>query len=117
MIASPWTPERVEKIVHLWVNEAKSGQQIANILGDTTRHAVINKLHSLGVYRGRDVSVNEVLSSLGIEPENGVTIEELTSRHCRFPLWRLDDTEKRYCGKKRVAGSPYCEEHARLAKK
>lgn len=117
MNASPWTPNRVEKIIHLWIEEKKSGQKIANILGDTTRHAVINKLHSLGVYRGRDISVTEVLATIGIEPEGGVPIEELKERHCRFPLWGLNDTEKFYCGKKRKPGSSYCEKHSKLTTK
>lgn len=118
MNASPWTPDRVEKIVYLWIKEKKSGQQIANILGNTTRHAVINKLHSLGVYRGQDVSVEDVLISLGIEPENGVLFEELTSRHCRYPLWGLNDTEnKRYCGRRRKPGSSYCDKHSKLTTK
>ena len=41
-----WTPEREEKLRQLW-KKGHSGSQIARILGDTTRNAVIGKAHRL----------------------------------------------------------------------
>ena len=41
-----WTPERERKLKELW-KKGRSGSQIANILGGTTRNAVIGKAHRL----------------------------------------------------------------------
>ena len=41
-----WTPEREEKLRKLW-KKGHSGSEIAMMLGDTTRNAVIGKAHRL----------------------------------------------------------------------
>ena len=41
-----WTPEKVEKLRRLW-KKGHSGSEIARMLGDTTRNAVIGKAHRL----------------------------------------------------------------------
>ena len=41
-----WTPEKVEKLKNLWT-KGNTASQIAEILGDTTRNAVIGKAHRL----------------------------------------------------------------------
>ena len=41
-----WTPKREEKLRELW-KIGHSASQIASILGDTTRNAVIGKAHRL----------------------------------------------------------------------
>ena len=41
-----WTPEREEKLKDLW-KKGHSGSEIASILGNTTRNAVIGKAHRL----------------------------------------------------------------------
>ena len=41
-----WTPEREEKLKELW-KKGHSASQIASLLGDTTRNAVIGKAHRL----------------------------------------------------------------------
>ena len=41
-----WTPEKEQKLRELW-KKGHSGSQIANMLGDTTRNAVIGKAHRL----------------------------------------------------------------------
>ena len=43
-----WTSEREEKLKQLW-KKGHSGSEIANILGDTTRNAVIGKAHRLNL--------------------------------------------------------------------
>ena len=43
-----WTPEREQKLKELW-KKGHSGSQIAAILGDTTRNAVIGKAHRLNL--------------------------------------------------------------------
>ena len=41
-----WTPEKETKLRELW-KKGHSGSEIAKLLGDTTRNAVIGKAHRL----------------------------------------------------------------------
>ena len=43
-----WTPEKEEKLKDLW-KKGHTASQIANLLGDTTRNAVIGKAHRLNL--------------------------------------------------------------------
>ena len=43
-----WTKEREEKLKDLW-KKGHSASQIANMLGETTRNAVIGKAHRLNL--------------------------------------------------------------------
>ena len=43
-----WTPEREEKLRELW-KKGHTASQIAGMLGDTTRNAVIGKAHRLNL--------------------------------------------------------------------
>jgi hypothetical protein len=46
----------------------------------------------------------------------GVTLMELTSRTCRWPLWgRERFPERYYCGAAVAAGGVYCPVHCMLA--
>lgn len=109
-----WTPERTAEAARLWVDENKTGGEIAKILGGVTRHAVINKLRWLGITR----------SSATAEPRRSkrradfVMFEDMKSYHCRFPLWGHKERPNfKYCGKRKIEGSPYCREHTELARK
>ena len=43
-----WTDEKVEKLKELW-KKGHTASQIAEVLGDTTRNAVIGKAHRLNL--------------------------------------------------------------------
>ena len=43
-----WTNEKVEKLKELW-SKGHTASQIAGMLGDTTRNAVIGKAHRLNL--------------------------------------------------------------------
>ena len=43
-----WTPERVSKLKELW-GKGNTASQIAEIIGDVTRNAVIGKAHRLNL--------------------------------------------------------------------
>ena len=43
-----WSPEKEEKLRELW-KKGHSASQIAGMLGDTTRNAVIGKAHRLNL--------------------------------------------------------------------
>lgn len=44
-----------------------------------------------------------------------VTLMQLKARHCRWPLGDPRKPEFRFCGDARIAASPYCEHHRKLA--
>ena len=43
-----WTPDREKKLKDLW-KKGHTASQIASIIGDTTRNAVIGKAHRLNL--------------------------------------------------------------------
>ena len=43
-----WTEEKVQKLKELW-SKGHTASQIAEVLGDTTRNAVIGKAHRLNL--------------------------------------------------------------------
>lgn len=53
-----WTDERIETLKKLW-SEGKSASEIADVLGDVTRNAVIGKAHRLGL-SGRPSPIKKV---------------------------------------------------------
>jgi len=56
-----WTEERVTLLTQLWGN-GKSASEIAEIIGDVTRNAVIGKAHRLGL-SGRPSPIKKVAPS------------------------------------------------------
>lgn len=47
-----WTRQRIEKLARLWATEA-SASQIADLIGGTTRNAVIGKAYRLHLVKRR----------------------------------------------------------------
>lgn len=48
---STWTEDRVKTLVRMWKKEKSTAGQIAEVLGGTTRNAVIGKIHRMGLSR------------------------------------------------------------------
>ena len=131
-----WTPKREEKLKELW-KKGHSGSEIANILGDTTRNAVIGKAHRLkldarSVSRkpiqkanlekdnipevknqklGRKAKFKALLLDKNFEPENPTKLENLTDKLCRWPLGERMEPAKFFCGRKSMEKFPYCKLH------
>ena len=83
-----WTLEREEKLKELW-KKGHSGSQIASLLGDTTRNAVIGKAHRLKL-QARSVSKKST-SKKNIEKNNATEIKgQKLSRKARFKALLLD---------------------------
>ena len=83
-----WTPEREEKLKELW-KKGHTASQIASLLGNTTRNAVIGKAHRLNL-EARAVSKK---STIKPGKENNVKIENKTQklgRKARFKALLLD---------------------------
>lgn len=135
-----WTDERVALLKKLW-GEGKTAAEIAKELGGVTRNAVIGKAHRLKLSsRVSPIQQNtkkvapkkteEAASSPKKQPvkrekkyepaidfsnHEGVTMDELKERMCRWPMGDPRDADFRFCGCQRLSGIPYCAEHAKVA--
>ena len=135
-----WTPEKEEKLKKLWTS-GHSGSEIANILGNTTRNAVIGKAHRLNlqaraVSRKKQVKINNnnkkdeksssivkiqklgrkakfqaLLLDKNFPPENPTKLDDLTDNHCRWPLGEKLQPASLFCGRKSMEKFPYCQLH------
>jgi GcrA cell cycle regulator len=61
------------------------------------------------------VPAQPVEASMAIPDEQKVTLMQLTSQTCRWPLWGADRREGLYCGAATVPGQPYCCGHCALS--
>ena len=134
-----WTPEKEGKLKELW-KKGHTASQIANLLGDTTRNAVIGKAHRLNlearatskksVQKGnvensnkevkrQKLSRKEKFKSLlldkNFEPENPKQLEELTDETCRWPIGHPPEENFYFCGRKPIDKFPYCKLHVLYA--
>ena len=135
-----WTHEREEKLKELW-KEGHSASQIASMLGDTTRNAVIGKAHRLdlqarAVSRRSTVKINSesnitpeiktqklgrrarfkaLLLDKNFEQENPKKLEELTDSTCRWPIGHPYEEKFYFCGRKSIEKFPYCKLHVLYA--
>ena len=131
-----WTPEREERLKKLW-KEGHSGSEIATMLGNTTRNAVIGKAHRLKLETrlisrksvpkvtsekdntsevknqklGRKARFKALLLDKSFEPENPTKLENLTDNHCRWPLGERIEPASLFCGRKSIEKFPYCKLH------
>ena len=131
-----WTPEREEKLKELW-KKGHSASQIASMLGDTTRNAVIGKAHRLNLEAratskrstqkvgaennskteaktqklGRKAKFKALLLDSTFEKENPTKLEDLTDDHCRWPLGEKMKPASHFCGRKPLDKLPYCQLH------
>ena len=106
-----WTPERERKLKELW-KKGHTASQIASIIGNTTRNAIIGKAHRLNLEArakskksapkvqtennitpevktqklGRKARFQALLLDKSFEQENPKKLEELTDETCRCPL-------------------------------
>ena len=83
-----WTPERERKLKELW-KKGHTASQIASIIGNTTRNAIIGKAHRLNL-EARAISKK---SAPKLQTENNITPEMKTQklgRKARFKALLLD---------------------------
>lgn len=127
-----WTEARIEELSRLW-KAGNSASQCARILGNTTRAAVIGKVHRLGIAeRGvasmpkpakaksvpkKTVVPQEPPASIprAVQPAVPVFANEAVSRlerfMCRWPIGDPNTTEFHFCAQNAKGGGPYCEAH------
>ena len=120
-----WTPEREKKLRELW-KKGHSGSQIAILLGNTTRNAVIGKAHRLNLQTrsvsnktslkpnlekniesavkpqkmGRKARFKALLLDKNFEPENPKSLEDLSENTCKWPIGHPNEESFYFCGRK-----------------
>ena len=135
-----WTTERERKLKELW-KQGHTASQIAGILGDTTRNAVIGKAHRLSLQAraaskklsvkvnaennntqgfknqklGRKAKFKALLLDKNFEQENPKKLEELTDLTCRWPIGHPYEKKFYFCGRKPLEKFPYCKLHVLYA--
>ena len=136
-----WTEERLERLKSGFA-AGWSCRQIADDIG-VSRNAVIGKLSRLGLTRensgeaparknapkGRGSAPRlqyRLLQAVYAEPQSEVfeapilsehicSLLELSEASCRWPINTPGEKDFGFCGKRPLAGKPYCAEHAAMA--
>ena len=134
-----WTPEKEHKLKELW-KKGHTASQIASLLGDTTRNAVIGKAHRLNLQAraasrksthkintennnadaktqklGRKARFRALLLDKNFEQENPKKLEELTDETCRWPIGHPYEKNFYFCGRKSMEKFSYCKLHVLYA--
>ena len=135
-----WTETKVKKLKELW-GKGSTASQIAEIIGDMSRNAVIGKAHRLdlsskinnsrgnlnskkdnqGFQKTSKKSLRNKFRSLLIEknfePARNLTLEELTEETCKYMEHDMhpNDPHATFCGRKTINNSKqkfsYCPLH------
>ena len=135
-----WTSEKVEKLKALW-SKGHTASQIAEMLGDTTRNAVIGKAHRLNLEArapskqsslpksrenrqiikrspapmSRKAKFQSILLDKNFEAENPKSLEELSEETCKWPIGHPNEEKFYFCGRKPEGEFPYCKLHVLYA--
>ena len=134
-----WTTEKVEKLRELWT-KGHTASQISNILGNTTRNAVIGKAHRLNLearapskqnntsqkqeakpakrppqQMSRKSKFQSILLDKNFEAEKPTALENLTDTTCKWPIGHPDEENFYFCGRKPEGEFPYCKLHVLYA--
>jgi len=134
-----WTEEKVEKLKELW-SKGHTASQIADLLGDTTRNAVIGKAHRLNLearapskstqsihkqenkqvrkssqVMSRKSKFQSILLDKNFEAENPTALENLTDSTCKWPVGHPDEENFYFCGRTPEGEFPYCKLHVLYA--
>jgi len=131
-----WTIEREKKLRELW-KKGHTASQIAELIGDTTRNAVIGKAHRLNLQAraaskklsskintennnipevktqklGRKARFKALLLDKNFEQENPKKLEELTDKTCRWPIGHPFEKDFYFCGRTPMEKFVYCKLH------
>ncbi len=130
-----WTEEKEKKLRELW-SKGHTASQIASMIGDTTRNAVIGKAHRLNLEArapskstvstrneaarapvksktpiSRKSKFQSILLDKNFEAENPKKLEELSDSTCKWPNGHPNEESFYFCGRTPVEGFPYCKLH------
>ena len=115
-----WTEERVARLKGLWT-EGRTASQIAAIIGDITRNAVIGKVHRLGL-QGRPSPIRkDKITAKAPKPARRPAVQaptrpsRVSDRQCHWPIGHPREPGFHFCGAPAIVDKPYCEDHCNLA--
>ena len=130
-----WTEEKIEKLKELWGK--KTANEIAQIIGNISRNAVIGKAHRLNLslkfrskknltgsftksknpvekkHLGKDrkSKFKSLIIDKNFEPENPKTLEELDENTCKWPIGHPNEKNFYFCGRTSLRDFSYCKLH------
>ena len=127
-----WTEAKVDKLKELW-GKGSTASQIAEIIGDMSRNAVIGKAHRLNLSskvnnnfsgenlnskknnrefqktskKGQRNKFRSLLIEKNFEPARNLTLEELTEETCKYMEHDMhpNDPNATFCGRKTISNS------------
>mgnify|MGYP006165065805 FL=1 len=131
-----WDAEKITKLKELW-GSGKTASQIAEIIGDMSRNAVIGKAHRLNLstkIRPRTTKSNQnyennldkkniktaqggrgrfksLIIEKDFEPENPKQLEDLSEDSCKWPIGHPDEKLFYFCGRSSLKDFSYCKLH------
>ena len=131
-----WDAEKITKLKELW-GSGKTASQIAEIIGDMSRNAVIGKAHRLNLsakIRPRTTKSNQnyennldkkniktaqggrgrfksLIIEKDFEPENPKQLEDLSEDSCKWPIGHPDEKIFYFCGRSSLKNFSYCKLH------
>jgi|TARA_B100001971_G_C18148491_1_gene514469 GcrA cell cycle regulator len=130
-----WTVDKMDKLKRLW-GKGNTASQIAQIIGDVTRNAVIGKANRLNLSnkilpkssisasnvfckekstgapkRGRKIKFKSLIIEKDFEPENPIQLEELNDNTCKWPTGHPNESNFYFCGRKSLKYFSYCKLH------
>ena len=131
-----WTEKKVNKLKELW-GKGSTASQIAEIIGDISRNAVIGKAHRLNLsskIKARNASSSQnfdinseessskqkrvrkskfksLLIEKDFEPENPKKLEELDESSCKWPIGHPEEESFYFCGRNSLKDFSYCKLH------
>ena len=134
-----WTEEKERKLRELW-SKGHTASQIASMIGETTRNAVIGKAHRLNLEArapsknttsvraessraptksktpiSRKSKFQSILLDKTFEAEKPTSLENLTENTCKWPTGHPDEENFYFCGRKPEGEFPYCKLHVLYA--
>ena len=129
-----WTVDKIDKLRQLW-GKGNTANQIAQIIGDVTRNAVIGKANRLNlsnklspkstinnsnnfhkkkptnILKGKKVKFKSLIIEKNFEPENPIQLEELNDNTCKWPTGHPNESNFYFCGRKSLKYFSYCKLH------
>ena len=133
-----WSDHSENKLRELW-NKGYTASQIAEMIGNTSRNAVIGKAHRLNlasrvtkknpssklqIKKNNTTKPSKVMTrsrfkslllDKDFEPENPKALEELSDSTCSWPIGHPDEENFYFCGRGPIEGFPYCKLHVLYA--
>ena len=134
-----WDEKSIETLKSLW--KTKTASQIAEIIGNVSRNAVIGKANRLQLSakiktrtatsnekfessiennttkskRGRRNRFKSLVIEKDFEPENPKQLEELTDDFCKWPIGHPDEKSFYFCGRTSLKDFSYYKLHLLFA--